>query len=267
MATRMKEPTIEPGVAVQRVTGPDPSWKGLYRAGGVSAFLFALLTLATFVLIAITPQPPSTGESGTLPGGVATLQYISAHKAAYLVNMLVFVGPVTVTIVVFLALFVALLRVSKSVAAIGAAVGITSVVLCVTGFTQLFGLVPLSDQYATATTVAQRAAVVSTANGLLAQINSVSFGGILFAVGVLIISLAMLGGIFPKAVAYLGIVTGVIGIVCESLRPVIGAGYSIYGILLIWILAVGWILWRLGGQGTSPAESKGENSNEYTALL
>ncbi len=251
-ARTIQRPTA-PRAAEKPITGPDRSWSGLYRAGGLAAFLFMLLTIADLVLVAVTPQPPSTGNSGTLPGGVATLQYISAHKAAYLLNMTIFVGPVTVTMVVFLALFVALLPVSRSVAAVGALLGITSVVLCETTFMPVFGLVPLADQYAAATSAAARAAVVTSANGLLAEINSVSFGGVLFAVGVLVISVAMLKGVFHRSIAYLGIITGIVGIVCESLRPVIGAGYSIYGIMLIWLLAVGWKLWRLGGEQPNPS--------------
>ncbi|MGO8947154.1 MAG: DUF4386 family protein [Ktedonobacterales bacterium] len=250
MAARTTEPRI---VEETKVTAPDQSWSELYRAGGISAFLFVLLTIVYSVMAAITPQPPSTGETGALPGGVATLEYIADHKSLYLLNMILFIGPVTLTTVVFLALFVALSRASKSVAAIGAMVGITSVVLCVTPAALLFGLVPLSDQYAAATSAAQHAAIATTAEGLVAQINAVSFGGVLFAVGVLVISLAMLGGVFPKIVAYLGIITGIVGIVCESLRPVIGAGYGVYGILLVWLVFVGWTLWRLDGRQPSGA--------------
>ncbi len=108
-----------------------------------------------------------------------------------------------------------------------------------------------------ATSVAQRASFAIAAESLIAQNNSVSVGGILFAVGVLFISLAMVKGVFQKGIAYLGIVTGVIGIVCEALagvvgivcealRPVLGPGYSLYLILLIWFIAVGWTLYRLG---------------------
>jgi len=68
----------------------------------------------------------------------------------------------------------------------------------------------------------------------------------LFAVGVLFISLAMVQGVFHKGIAYVGIVAGVVGIVCEALRPVLGPGYSLYLILLIWFIAVGWTLYRLG---------------------
>ena len=29
----------------QFISGPDPSWRGLYKAGGISAFLYVLLAL------------------------------------------------------------------------------------------------------------------------------------------------------------------------------------------------------------------------------
>ena len=232
------------------VTSPDPSWSGLYRAGAVSALLFALLSIGYIGLAAVVPQPPSGGGSGTLAGGVATLNYIAAHQPAYLLNMILFIGPVALSAIVFLALFVALKHLSPSTAAIGAMVGIAGVVLSVATFTLVFGLVPLSAQYQAATTAVQRVAVVTAANGLLAQINAVNIGGFLYAVGVLIISLAMLKGVFSRAVAYLGIVSGVVGIVCESLRPVMGASYGIYGILLIWLVAVGWKLYQLSTRGS-----------------
>ena len=235
------------------VAAPDPSWRCLYRAGAVSALLFALLSIGYIGLAAVVPQPPSGGGSGTLAGGVATLNYIAANQSAYLINMILFIGPVALSAIVFLALFVALKHLSPSTAAIGAMVGIAGVVLSVATFTLVFGLVPLSAQYQAATTAVQRVAVVTAANGLLAQINAVSIGGFLYAVGVLIISLAMLKGVFSRAVAYLGIVSGVVGMVCESLRPVMGASYGIYGILLIWLVAVGWKLYQLSARGSGTA--------------
>jgi hypothetical protein len=63
---------------------------------------------------------------------------------------------------------------------------------------------------------------------------------------VYLIELVMLKGVFHKGVAYLGIATGAIGIISEVLRPIIGPGYYIYGLLLpIWFVAVGWKLYRL----------------------
>jgi hypothetical protein len=91
-------------------------------------------------------------------------------------------------------------------------------------------------------------AIAASADSLIAQINAVSVGGILYALGILLLSLAMLRGVFPRLVAYLGILTGAVGMVCESLRPVIGSWYALYGILFLWVAAVGWRLYQLSRQ-------------------
>ncbi len=246
---------------VERASGeaeasPDPSWSVLYRAGGVSAVLFVVLTIVSIVLAFITPQPQSSGGSLMLPGGVATLQYIASHRSVFILDQILFVGPVVLTMVVFLALYVALKHLSKGYAAIGAVVGIAGAVLSLVPFSLVGGLVYLSDQYVAATTVAQRAVFTTAADSLIAQNNIVSAGGILFAVGVLVISLAMLKGVFQKGIAYVGIVTGVVGIICEAFRPILGPGYSLYLILLIWFSAVGWTLYRLGASSSPSRVAK-----------
>lgn len=98
----------------------------------------------------------------------------------------------------------------------------------------------------TATTAAQHTAFATAAEVFIAGNNITYAAGILAPVGILIISLVMLKGVFPKGVAYLGIATGVLGIVSEALRPMIGPGYFVYGLLLpTWFLVVGWKLYRL----------------------
>jgi hypothetical protein len=77
----------------EAVAGPDPSWRGLYRAGGVSAVLFVVLTIVSFVLAFITPQPQSSGGSLMLPGGVATLQFIASNRSVFILDQILFVGP------------------------------------------------------------------------------------------------------------------------------------------------------------------------------
>ncbi len=225
---------------------PDPSWKGLYLAGGISAMLFFILNIVVLsVFNFITPQPPSSGEVGSLPGGVATLQYIASNKSVFIIQQLLFAGPIVLLIVVFLALYVALKHLDKSYAAIGALIGIASQVLGLALFALVFGLLYLSDLYAATTAVTQRATFATAAESLIAQYNAVSISGLLLAIGILIISLVMLKGVFHKAVAYLGIVSGAVGIVCEALRPMIGPGYAVYLILYIWLIAVGWKLYKL----------------------
>ena len=64
---------------------PDPSWRGLYRAGGVSAVLYVVFNIGALVLLIITPPVPSSG-------GAATLQYIASNKSAYLLELVLFVA-------------------------------------------------------------------------------------------------------------------------------------------------------------------------------
>lgn len=150
------------------------------------------------------------------------------------------------TLVAFLALYMALKHLNKSYAAIGAVIAIACQVLFLAYFPIVLGLVKLSDQYVAATSTAQRSIFVAAAEGLIAQNNTVSVSGVLFNIGILIIALVMLKGVFQKGVAYLGIITGVVGIISEALRPVLGAGYGVYGVLLLfWLIAVGWKLYRL----------------------
>ena len=222
---------------------PDPSWRGLYQGGCVSAVLYVVLVVVPLVLIFTTPQPP-------ISGGAATLQYIALHKPVYLIELVSFVGLSVPAMVVFLALYVALKHLNKSYAAIGALLGIASEVaaLAYNSSPQSLngGLVYLSDQYMAAATAAQRLPFATAAEGLIAVTNAVAAAGVLTAIGMLILSLVMVKGVFPKGVAYLGIVTGVLGIVSEALRPILGLGYAIYGLLLpIWFIAVGWKLYRL----------------------
>jgi len=241
------ETTSVGGASAEAVTTPDPSWRSLYRAGGVSAALYIVLILIPLVLLTTTPQP-------SLSGGAATLQYIASHKPVYLIELVSFVGLSLPAMVVFLALYMSLKQLNKSYAALGTIVAIASEVIALAYNSSPpslnTGLLYLSDHYVAATTAAQRAAEATAAEGLIAVSNAVNAAGILTALGILILSLVMLKGVFPKGVAYLGIVTGALGIASEALRDMIGPGYFVYGLLLpLWFLAVGWKLYRLGSSG------------------
>ncbi len=223
---------------------PDPSWRGLYRVGAVSAALYVVLVIVPLVLMFTTPQPP-------LAGGAATLQYIASNKLVYITELVSFVGLSLPAMVVFLALYMGLKHLNKSYAALGAIIGIASevIALAYNSSPQSLnpGLLYLSDQYAAATTAAQHTAFATAAESLIAMTNGVNAAGILTALAILIISLVILKGVFPKGIAYMGIATGAIGIVSEVLRNMIGPGYFLYGLLLpIWFIAAGWKLYRLG---------------------
>lgn len=232
---------------------PDPSWRDLYRAGGVSAVLFVALVLVAIVLVVVAPPPLNSD-------GATTLQYVASHKVLYLIEQALWLAPSVFALVVFLALFLALKHLNKSYAALGALAGIVSWALTLALPTTGGGapvLVDLSDHYMAATTTAQQTAFATAAEVFIAENNITSAVGILTPVGILIISLVMLKGVFPKGVAYLGIVTGALGIVSEALRPILGPGYIVYGLLLpIWFLAVGWKLYQLGSSSSHARMAK-----------
>lgn len=232
----------------------DLSWRGLYWAGGVSAALYVILVVVPVVLVFTVPQPPTSG-------GAATLEYIASHKVVYLTELVSFVGLSVPALVVFLALYPALKHLSKSYAALGALLGIASEVAALaynSSPPSLSGdLLFLSDHYMATPTPAQQAALATAAEGLIAVANAVAGAGILTALGILILSLVMLKGVFPKGVAIVGIATGALGIVSESLRDVIGLGYVLYGLLLpTWFLAVGWKLSRLAASNSHVSAAK-----------
>ena len=225
---------------------PDLSWQPLYRIGGISAVVFVVLVLVPVTLVFVAPVPPIEGR--------ALLEYISAHKAVYLVELVSFVGLAVPALVVFGALAVALAAVNKGLAAIGGLFGIASetIALALGSSPQSLhgGLVVLSDSYASAGSDAARDSLVSAADALIAATNAVSWAGILTAAGILVLSLVMWRGMFGRALAVVGIVTGVIGLFSEAFRPMIGPAYLIYGLLLpIWF---GWVGWKLIRLGTAP---------------
>ena len=156
---------------------PDLSWQPLCRIGGISAVVFVVLVLLPVTLVFVAPVPPVEGR--------ALLEYISAHKVVYLVELVSFVGLAVPALVVFGALAVALAAVNKGLAAIGGLFGIASetIALALGSSPQSLhgGLVVLSDSYASAASDADRDSLVSAADALIAATNAVSWAGILTA--------------------------------------------------------------------------------------
>ena len=236
----------------EAVAGPDPSWRGLYKAGGVSGVLVGILVILNIVLLFTTPQAPSSG-------GAATLQYIASNRSVYIVEQALGPPLYFLEIVALLALYIAIKNLNKSYAAVGSVLAIVSQAI-ILAYVTFGGLVYLSDNYMAATTEAQRTAYATAAEWAIAVNNAVSAAGIdpiltACAIGVLIISLVMLKGIFPKGVAYFGIVTGALGIISAfgiivrpiAIPPPLGIGYTFYSFfLVIWFVAVGLKLYRLG---------------------
>lgn len=232
----------------------DQAWKSLFIIGSILAFVYTAMVILPLVLIFTTPQPPSTG-------GLAVLSYIASHKGIYLAELICFVGLSIPAIGVFFALAILLLKSNKVLAALGGLVGIVSeiVALALGGSPESLhgGLVYLSDQYTLASSEVQRLALSTAAEGLIATVNSVSAAGVLTALAILLLSLCMLRGTSGRGAAIFGIVTGVLGIVLEAIRPVAGMFYAVYGILLpIWFIVIGIRLFKAGSR-SAPQTRRG----------
>ncbi len=227
---------------------PDPSWRTLYFTGGVAALLASLCYIAAMVATFAVPEAPTSG-------GAATLTYIADHRAVYIAQQILWLVPSILLMVTFLSLWPVLKDLDKSVGAIAVTLSIIS-----WGVTLAYpatgggapALVYLSDQYTMAGSDAERASFASAAEGFIAQNYVSTLMGVLETAGILIVSLVMLKGVFPRWVAYLGIATGAVGIVSEALKPLLEMGYIVYGLLvMVWIIAIGWEMIGLGRESDS----------------
>jgi hypothetical protein len=233
--------------AMQHDISSDDSWRALYRVGAISAFAYVLMIIVPIALLVAAPQPP-------LSGGAAILEYIAAHRGVYLAELICFVGLSVPAIVVFFSLGVALFPYGKSLAALGALIGLSSEIVALSlGSSPPSlngGLIVLSDRYAAASEAA-RPPLAAAAEALTAYANAISSAGILTALGILLLSILIAKGPFPKWLAILGIATGGLGILFEALRDLVGAAYGLYGILLpLWFLLVGLRLLYLSGRSS-----------------
>lgn len=203
-----------------------------------------LLYVGALVIVTFSEPPPDSG-------GAAMLRYVEAHRSVYILRQVLWQAPGLFMVVLILALAVALRRYGPSLAAVAGTIGVSSWAISfawpTTGDGSL-AMVLLSDRYTSATTAAERASMVAGADLLNALNDMPAVIGVLQTLGVLLIALLMLRGPFGKALAWLGVATGLIGIASEVFRPVLGATYAVYGLLLfVWLAWVAVALWRFAG--------------------
>src|SRR6476620_5076954 len=186
--------TLAPG----EVAGDE--WSGLYRAAGVAAVVFVVLLIAALVIDFIAPPP--------VHGATTTLEFIAANKAMYISEQLLWILPSILPVIVFVALFVALAPVNRSLALLAAVIGVVPWALLLAVPVSSRGslsLVYLSDMYASAGTEGDRSVFATAAEAIIAENNTPAIAGLLSPVGIFLISLVMLRGVMPRAVAWLGL--------------------------------------------------------------
>lgn len=230
------------------VNAVDPKWKGMYRLGGLSAFLLVVGYLILIALFVPVYPPPSDGQ--------AMLEYLDGKTTVWWA----IIGVSALTDILYAAIAFSLYLALKGIN--------RDAMLVATGFKWLFvvlelaiswpiyaGLISLSGSYAEAATVAQReayAATASYATGVLDSTVLAVYTIVFPAIGTLLIGLVMRKGVFSKTTAYLGVVGGILGIVSvveplfvDALKPTIIFASLLY---TVWYLLVGFRLYRLGQQ-------------------
>ena len=230
-------------------TADDADARAMYRLGGYSALVLGVAYIAIVAVYATVGAPPREGE--------AWLVYAAGKTTAWWA----IVGLSVLTDFLFLpiafALYLALRDIDRNAMLLATAF-VSSFVfldLAVT-WTNITALVSLADQYAAATTDAERAAAVGAANHASAVLSS-TLGGVYsivtLALGILLIGWVMLRSTFGRTVAYVGIVIGILGIVSVA-GPLLLGGLSLAIVIAsvlttVWVLIVGYRLVRLGRSG------------------
>ena len=248
-----------------QVANAEPSgsdWKSLYRVGGVAALIAGIIfrrNLAVEISLFSTQKQPATIlDSFTL------LQNNRLLGLTYL-NIFDLVNYALVG-VMFLALYVLLRLANQSYMAIATTLGLVGIAVFSASNTAL-SMLSLSDQYAAATTEAQRTMLLAAGQAMLAINRFTSPGAhpgaggylslLLIAVAGMIISVVMLrSAVFSRATAYVGILASAFDLaycLAFAFLPAIdGDLLAVYFIpaaglcLMIWHILIGRRLYQLG---------------------
>ncbi len=221
------------------------AWKPLYQIGGAAALTIVGIMVIQ-ILVYIAWPPPSTVL------GYFTLFHKNGLLGLLSLDLLYMVDNALV-VLLYLALYTALRQASKAFMTVALTLGLVGIAAYFASNTA-FEMLSLSNQYAAATTDAQRSLFQAAGQAMLAIYQGSAFDVyyILGAVATLIISVVMLRStLFSKVTAYSGIAAGVLMLI-PSTAGTIGL-YFAFGSLVptvIWLILIARRLFRLGQGGS-----------------
>ncbi len=226
------------------VADGDGFW--LYQAGGISALTLGLAYFAIIALYVPMGAPPTGSEP--------RLAYMAGNTTAWWAILGLSVLTDFLFVPIAASLYFALKGLNRNAMVLATACVALFIFLDLALTWPNYGtLITFSGTYSKAANEAQRAAVVSLASypsavlesGLLFVYNSLTL-----AVGILITGLVMLNGVFSKSAAYLGVLTGVMGIVSvvgSFFGNALSFGIIVTSLLMtVWVIFVGYRLCLLG---------------------
>ncbi len=234
----MSQATSDRAANAQRGDG---RWRSLYRIGAVAAVISVVVIPLTIVAFFVWPLWPDNILAVIQQDWLAGLMGLDF---GYLLGN-IFAVPF------FLVLYVTLKEVDEGWALIALTLGLVGLVSLVPArpIPEMFAL---SDQYAAATTDAERATLLVAGESMLTHFHGMAYHAhyILGSASLLISSFLMLrSNTFSKATAYVGIVTNIV--VFGFYVPEIGVWISMLSVAgyLIWYILIARKLFQLGWGG------------------
>jgi hypothetical protein len=214
--------------------------------GGISALILGIAYIIIIVLYVPAGAPPSGAE--------ARLNYLAVNTTLWWAVLGLSVLTDFLFVPVALSLYLALKEINRNVMLLAiACVGLFVVLDLALTWTNYAALITLSDHYAGATNDAQKAVFVAAATYPALVLESkllFVYNTLTLSVGILMTGFVMLKGIFSKSTAYLGLVTGILGIVAVAgpvFLPSLSATIIFASVLTtVWVLFAGYKLYRLG---------------------
>jgi hypothetical protein len=212
----------------------DSRWKGLYIAGGVAAFSTFLLIIIQIIVLVVWP-PPTTVEG-----------FFSLFQKNWFLGLLsldlIYIVDSVLQILIYLGVYFVLRKTGESsmlIALIFGIVGITAYFASNTAFEML----SLSNQFAVATTEAQKTMLLAAGQVMLETYKGTAFDiyYVLNAIVLFIFSPVMLRSkLFSRATAYLGFLAGILMIVPSS-AGMLGLYFALASLIpwAIWLVLVG----------------------------
>ena len=213
-------------------TAEDSRWRPLYRLGGAAALFSVAIIPIQLIIFIVWGQPEHA---------IGWFNLFQDNKLAGLLAFeLLFVVNAVVGSATTLALYVALREVNESLMAIATVLALVEAVAFIVARPAL-EMLYLSNQYAVATTDAQRTMILAAGEVMLATFHGTAFhvGINLFSIYYLIVSIVMLrSNIFGRVTAYTGVVAAILN---WGLYVPGGIGFFLFTLSVIPFLAI-WLV-------------------------
>lgn len=220
----------------------EPNWRGIYTAGGVAALITAVL-IPIHVLVFIIWPPPLDGTVN---------DWFTVFNDNWLLGLLsmdlLLMVDYVLLIPIVLALAIALRRTSPSLVVTGVACFFVAIAIYFASNTAV-EMMSLSNQYADATTDAERAIYLAAGQAQIESYVGTAFhvNYLLGSLAGILIGIAMLrGAVFSRTAGYAAVIGNAVGL--GLYLPVIGLILSVIAglILWIWYILTGRSLLKLG---------------------